>query len=66
MNKNDLCAAESALQVVSLLLAEHYAAVGGHDYPREWMQEHIKRRGAVLVARAVLTDMIEQMEVRGE
>ena len=62
LNKNDLCAAESVLQVVSDLLARHYQAVGAHDYPREWVDDHRQRRCACVLTRAVLIGMIEQME----
>lgn len=55
----DLLAAETTLTKVSALMASHYKGVGGHDYPREWMQEHVNRRGALIKARDHLIDMAE-------
>ena len=55
----DLLAAEDTLAKVSILMNDHYRAVGGHDWPREWMQEHVNRRGAIIKARDHLIDMAE-------
>lgn len=55
----ELLAAETTLTKVSKLMADHYHAVGGHDWPREWMQEHVNRRGAIIKVRDHLIDMAE-------
>ena len=55
----DLLAAEDTLAKVSILMNDYYRAVGGHDWPREWMQEHVNRRGAIIKARDHLIDMAE-------
>ena len=60
----DLLAADDVLQKVAKALAAHYKGVGGHDHPREWMQEHINRRGAIQKAREVLIDMAEAANVK--
>lgn len=59
---SELLQAGTVLKKVSNALRDHYKNVGGHDFPREWMQEHLKRRAALIQTMMVLCDMGEELE----